>query len=157
LRIPAEPYVEHQTNRHNFAKDGGENSQPCGKVEIRPLPSALQRNRLLPRAPAFFSRPLASSSGGVALLKNPHEVTAMKELNRNVPVSPLAYHLADRNDFCVCRVLEECALIKIESLDKLRAAKKFMRRIAAHVPGSYVIFSYRSKRVLGKVVSHATS
>jgi hypothetical protein len=107
--------------------------------------------------PAFFPRPLASSSGGVALLKNPHEVTAMKELNRNVPVAPLAYHLADRNDFCVCRVLEECALIKIESLDKLRAAKKFMRRIAAHVPGSYVIFSYRSKRVLGKVVSHATS
>jgi hypothetical protein len=79
----------------------------------------------------------------------------MKDLNRNVPVSPLAYHLADHNDFCVCRVLEDCALIKIESLDKLRAAKKYMRRIAANVPGSYVVFSYSSKRVLGKIVSHA--
>jgi hypothetical protein len=81
----------------------------------------------------------------------------MKDLNRNVSASSLSYPLADRNDFCVCRVLENCALIKIESLDKLRAAKKYMRRVAAHAPGSYVVFSYRSKRVLGKVVSHATA
>jgi hypothetical protein len=81
----------------------------------------------------------------------------MKDLNRSIPISSPPYHLADRNDFCVCRVLENCALIKIESLDKLRSAKKYMRRIAAHAPGSYVVFSYRSKRVLGKVVSHATT
>ncbi|HXN51208.1 MAG TPA: hypothetical protein VN943_04665 [Candidatus Acidoferrum sp.] len=81
----------------------------------------------------------------------------MKDLNRNGPESPLAYPLADPNDFCVCRVVEDCALIKIESLGKLRAAKKYMRRVAAHVPGSYVVFSYRSKRVLGKVVSHAAA
>lgn len=80
----------------------------------------------------------------------------MKDLNRNVPVSSLPRHLADYNDFCVCRVLENCALIRIESLDKLRSAKSYMRRIAARAPGSYVVFSYRSKRVLGKVVSHAT-
>jgi hypothetical protein len=54
-------------------------------------------------------------------------------------------------------VIEDCALIKIESLAKLRAAKKYMRRIALHVPGSYVVFSNRSKRVLGKVVSHAAA
>jgi len=81
----------------------------------------------------------------------------MKDLNRNVPTSNTPYQLADLHDFCVCRVLEDCALIRIESLDKLRAAKKYMRRVAAHVPGSYVVFSYRSKRVLGKVVSHATA
>ena len=67
----------------------------------------------------------------------------MKALNRSFPVSPLVYRLADDNDFCVCRVLEDCALIRIESLDKLRAAKKYMRRMAAHVPGSYIVFSYR--------------
>jgi len=81
----------------------------------------------------------------------------MKALNRSFPVSPLPNHLADYNDFCVCRVVEDCALIKIESLDKLRAAKKYMRRVAAHVPGSYIVFSDRSKRVLGKVVSHAAA
>ena len=86
----------------------------------------------------------------------------MKALNRSfpvspLPVSPLLYPLAEHHDFCVCRVLEECALIKIESLDKLRAAKKCMRHMAAHVPGSYIVFSYRSKRVLGKVVSHAAA
>jgi hypothetical protein len=52
-------------------------------------------------------------------------------------------------------VLEDCALIKIESLARLRTAKNYMRRIALHVPGSYVVFSNRSKRVLGKMVTHA--
>jgi hypothetical protein len=79
----------------------------------------------------------------------------MKDLNRNLPAAHSQYPFADLNDFCVCRVLENCALIRIESLAKLRSAKKYMRRIAADVPGSYVVFSYRSKRVLGKVVSRA--
>jgi hypothetical protein len=73
----------------------------------------------------------------------------MRCLNRGGPVSPGS----ELNDFCVCRVLENCALVKIESLNQLRAAKRYMRRIAAQAPGSYVVFSYRSKRVLGKVVS----
>lgn len=60
-----------------------------------------------------------------------------------------------RKDFCVCRVLENCALVKIKSSDHLAAAKEFMRRAAAHAPGSYVIFSYRSRRVLSKVVRRA--
>ena len=81
----------------------------------------------------------------------------MKDLNRNSEVSSATNHVADHHDFCVCRVLENCALIKIESLDKLRSAKRYMRRIAARAPGSYVVFSYRSKRVLGKVVSHVTA
>jgi hypothetical protein len=54
-------------------------------------------------------------------------------------------------------VLEDCALIKIESLARLRAAKKYMRRVALHVPGSYVVFGTRSKRVLGKMVTHAAA
>jgi hypothetical protein len=79
---------------------------------------------------------------------------AMKAPNRSFRVSSLSYRLADQNDYCVCRVLEECALIKIESLNKLRAAQKYMRRVAAHEPGSYVVFSHRTKRVLSKIVSH---
>lgn len=78
----------------------------------------------------------------------------MKDLNCNGPVTPASYHFAEHNEFCVCRVLENCALIKIESLAKLRAAREYMRRVALHVPGSYVVFSYKSRRVLGKVVSH---
>jgi hypothetical protein len=42
-------------------------------------------------------------------------------------------------------------------LDKLRAAQKYMRRVAAHEPGSYVVFSHRTKRVLSKIVSHAAA
>ncbi len=87
----------------------------------------------------------------------------MKHLNRKVGAAVAAHHHANdtepsnHNEFCVCRVLEDCALIKIESLTKLRAAKKYMRRVALHIPGSYVVFSYRSKRVLGKVISHAAA
>jgi hypothetical protein len=84
-------------------------------------------------------------------------VNAMRNLDCSVPTTLRPHRFADYNEFCVCRVIEDCALIKIESLAKLRAAKKYMRRIALHVPGSYVVFSNRSKRVLGKVVSHAAA
>ena len=77
----------------------------------------------------------------------------MKALNRKVPTTLLSHLLSDNNEFCVCRVLEDCALIKIESLARLRTAKKYMRRIALRVPGSYVVFSSRSKRVLEKMVT----
>jgi hypothetical protein len=80
----------------------------------------------------------------------------MKELNRN-PLTSASSRAWDDNDFCVCRVLENCALIKIESRSKLRAAKKYMRQVAADVPGSYVIFSNRSRRVLGRLISRVSA
>lgn len=79
----------------------------------------------------------------------------MKDLNRNIPAASVQRHLADHKEFCVCRVLEDCALIKIESLGKLQSAQRYMRRLASHIPGSYVVFSYTSRRVLGRVVSRA--
>jgi len=54
--------------------------------------------------------------------------------------------------FCVCRVLEDCALIKIESLLAAGSKELYAPR-RSHVPGSYVVFSNRSKRVLGKMVT----
>lgn len=81
----------------------------------------------------------------------------MRDLSRSTRPGPRSHRLSDYNEFCVCRVLEDCALIKIESLAKLRAAKKCMRRIASRSPGSYVVFSNRSKRVLEKVVTHVTA
>ena len=76
----------------------------------------------------------------------------MKDINRNFSSSA-----AEPNDFCVCRVLEDCALVRIVSLDRLRAAKQYMRRVAAVVPGSYLVFSRRSKRILGKLVSRSAA
>jgi len=73
---------------------------------------------------------------------------------RNPARSP-EYPLSGGNDFCVCRVIVGCALTTIESFDNLPTAKSYMRRIAARVPGSYVVFSKTSRRVLGKVVRHA--
>jgi len=52
-------------------------------------------------------------------------------------------------------VLVGFALTTVESFDNLRTAKSYMRRIAARLPGSYVVFSKTSRRVLGKVVRHA--
>ena len=80
----------------------------------------------------------------------------MKELSRN-PFTSASSRAWNSNDFCICRVLENCALIKIESRSELRAAKRYMRQVAAHVPGSYVVFSNRTKRVLGKVISRVSA
>ena len=74
----------------------------------------------------------------------------MKDRDRN-PAPSLSYPVAGRNDFCVCRVLVDCALVTLESFDKLPAAKRYMQRTAARVPGSYVVFSKASRKVLGKV------
>jgi hypothetical protein len=49
-------------------------------------------------------------------------------------------------------VLVGFALTTIESFDNLRIAKTYMQRIAAQVPGSYLIFRQTSRRVLAKVV-----
>jgi hypothetical protein len=74
----------------------------------------------------------------------------MKDRDRN-PAPSLSYPLAGKHEFCVSRVLVGCALTTIKSFDNLRAAKRYMRRMAAHVPGSYIVFSQTSRRVLGKV------
>lgn len=75
----------------------------------------------------------------------------MKDRDRN-PAPSLSYPVARRNDFCVCRVFVGCALVTLESFDSLPAAKRFMRRTAARVPGTYVVFSQTSRQVLAKVV-----
>ena len=73
----------------------------------------------------------------------------MKNWDR-IPAASLKYSLSRQNDFCVCRVLVGWALATIESFDNLPAAKRFMRRTAAHVPGTYVVFSQTSREVLSK-------
>lgn len=78
----------------------------------------------------------------------------MKDRDRT-PAASLKYPLSRQDDFCVCRVLVGCALVKLESFDKLPTAKRYMQRTAARVPGSYVVFSQTSRQVLAKVVSRA--
>lgn len=75
----------------------------------------------------------------------------MKDRDRN-PAPSLNYPLSSRHEFCVCRLLVGCALTTVESFDNLRTAKTYMQRIAARVPGSYVVFSNTSRKVLAKVV-----
>jgi hypothetical protein len=58
---------------------------------------------------------------------------------------------AKQNGFEVCRVLQDCALIKVASFGHLRAAKKYMRLIAAQAPSSYLVFSKRTRRVLARL------
>jgi len=82
------------------------------------------------------------------------KANSMKDRDRN-PALSLSYALPGKQEFCVCRVAVGCALTTIESFDKLPIAKRFMRRIAAQVPGSYVVFSQTSRRVLGKVARRA--
>ena|ERR1700704_2765409 len=72
--------------------------------------------------------------------------------NRN-PARSLPYPLAAQNEYCVGRVLVDVALTTIKSFDSLRTAKTFMRRFAAHTPGSYLVFNNTTRRVLCRVVN----
>ena len=55
-----------------------------------------------------------------------------------------------RNRYSVCRVLEGFALVNVASFDRLRAAKRYMHRMAVTSPDSYIVFSKRSRRVLAR-------
>jgi len=76
---------------------------------------------------------------------------AMEDLSGNPAILIFTRHDAPSSNFCVCRVLEDCALVTIESFCKLQTARMYMRRIAARAPGSYLVFSKASRRVLGNV------
>jgi hypothetical protein len=78
----------------------------------------------------------------------------MKALNRKSPEFSAASRHGASRDFWVCRVLEDCVLVKVESMDKLGTANSYMRRVAAKVPGSYLVFSNKSKRVVGRFEHH---
>ncbi len=117
----------------------------------------LERTRLLSLSALRLSAAGEESIFGGYAYQLAHEVTAMKDRNRKARTSSAAFQLVDPNDFWVCRVLGDCALVKVESLEKLKPARKCMRRLAARTPGSYLIFSNRSKRVLGKVVSNVAA
>ena len=74
----------------------------------------------------------------------------MQALSRDVCVSPKDSWSAGPDDFCVCRLLADFALVNIKSVRSLRSARALMRRMAARVPGSYLIFDRKTRRVVGK-------
>lgn len=60
--------------------------------------------------------------------------------------------LLDLDSFYVTRVLGNVALVKIGAAKDLRAAKVLMRRKARRIPGAYLIFSGRTRRVISRLV-----
>ena len=84
----------------------------------------------------------------------------MSDLYRRVPVSPtsrLESYDAPSNNFCVCRLLADVALVSLRAVADLQTAHALMGRMAARVPGSYLIFSRQTHRVLAKVNSRSPS
>ena len=111
----------------------GRYPQVCGKTGNFPLPAALERID-------YFASALSAANA-----QSCARYVAMKDLNRNGrPFPPLTYRCEEQNDLRVCRVLSDCALITIESVGKLRTAKGYMHRIAAHVPDSCISVQQRA-------------
>jgi hypothetical protein len=79
---------------------------------------------------------------------------SVKNGDRN-PAPSRMHRFPRPHEFCVCRVVGDCALTTIESFDKLLTAKRYMKHMAVRVPGSYVVFSQASRQVLGKAVCRA--
>lgn len=65
------------------------------------------------------------------------------------------FQLLDSDSFYIGRVLANVALVKVGAVSDLHAAKSLMRRVAARIPGAYVIFHGGTRRVVGKLESHA--
>lgn len=62
-----------------------------------------------------------------------------------------------KNAFYLYRVLSDCVLIKIASFRFSRIAEGEMSFIAESVPGSYVVFSKRTQRVVARYRSQRKS
>ena len=56
----------------------------------------------------------------------------------------------DLKEFSVCRVLGDCALVKIASFDQLSEAKRHMETISAQNSHSYIVFSEHNGKVLAR-------
>jgi hypothetical protein len=76
---------------------------------------------------------------------------------RDVSVSPDNGWSVGLNKYCVCRVLADLALVNIKAVADMRSARKLMHRMAARVPGSYLIFNRKTREVLSRIeaVNHA--
>jgi hypothetical protein len=57
--------------------------------------------------------------------------------------------------FYISRVLADVALVNVGEVATLRAAKSVMRRAAARIPGAYLIFNGKTRRVVGRLVRRA--
>ena len=79
----------------------------------------------------------------------------MKDQNRETQVFRHESLSSSVNNYCICRLLADLALVNIESVTNLRTAKMRMRRLAARIPGAYLVFNRQTHQVIEKVVSHA--
>ena len=66
---------------------------------------------------------------------------------------PQHLHLVDSKSFYISRVLANVALVNVGNVNDLRSAKAVMRRVAARIPGVYLIFHGGSRRVVGRLAT----
>jgi hypothetical protein len=101
----------------------------------------------------FFHFRLPEERFGDDRRQSLYEVTPMKDQNRDTRASAVSDR--DGNNFCFGRVLANFALVNVENTTNLRTAKARIRRLAARIPGAYLVFNRRTHQVLEKIVSHA--
>ena len=62
-----------------------------------------------------------------------------------------------RRKLCVGRLLDNFVLVNVEAVADLPHAKARMRRLAARIPGAYLVFNPLTHQILGKLESRAHS
>ena len=65
--------------------------------------------------------------------------------------------LVDFDSFYISRVLANVALVKVGVVSDLSGAEALMRHTAIKIPGAYLIFNGRTRRVVSKLVSQVRS
>jgi hypothetical protein len=79
----------------------------------------------------------------------------MNEPNRDTQAFLAETASLSRNSLCVGRLLENFVLVNVEAVADLASAKARMRRLAAQIPGAYLVFNPNTHEILGKLESRA--
>ena len=79
----------------------------------------------------------------------------MEDPNRDTQTFSPHLLSRDRNNLCIGRLLANFVLVNVEVVSDLRTARARMRRLAARLPGAYLLFNRQTHQVLGKIERHA--
>jgi hypothetical protein len=74
---------------------------------------------------------------------------------QNLSKLPSKFKLQAFDRFHISRVLGNVALVNVGVVRDLASANALMRRTALQIPGAYLVFSERTRRVVSKLVSSA--
>src|SRR5690242_15249499 len=87
------------------------------------------------------SHPCSPCRAQSVVFRKSCEVTSTKEPSRDTQAFLEEPASISRKTLCVGRLLENFVLVNVEAVADIASAKARMRRLAAQIPGAYLVFN----------------